>query len=312
MHLEQHDVPRAVHGPLHRPDGGHQLGGVDVRVLERRAPPGGRVEHDPAVPDGDPGVLEPPAHGARIGQRLGLTVGAGMALLDHGPREDALHAVGAAVHRVGHVGVGREQVVGVEEVAGDVAGEHPALGHVEAHVLERDPVPGVDVHLPGPLGQLLGERRVVDQVLGGGERPEVVRGQDLDEPHPRVVGELGGDLGVAGQVVEHPDVLEVRHVRLVEQVPEDGLGVVEHPVAGERLVEHHVVQDRQGAPVRVAPLEHRLLHGPVAGAERQPAAGIAHQCATVHAHLARTARTRRTMRRGREAAGEWVVCSTAG
>ena len=152
------------------------------------------------------------------------------------------HPVGRQVHLV-RVVVRREQVVDAEEVAHHVAGVHRAARHVVAHRLERRAVPRVEVHLAVALAELRRERRVVDQVLRGRQRGVVGGRLVLDEAHSRVAGELADGRRVLVDLLQRPHVPQVAQVAGREQAAEDRLGVAEHAVAGERLVEDGVLVD---------------------------------------------------------------------
>ena len=227
--------------------------GVEIvlRPTEGLALPGGRVEDDLAVAERDAGVDQALPHALALRVVEELAVDARVALFDDGAAVDAVELVCALVHLVGHERVGGQQVVGLHEVADDVGRRQRAVLDVVAHALERGAVPGVQIDLAGALGEVVGEGGVVDEVLAGGQRAVVGRRAVADEGHARIVGELLHGGAVPVQVGQRPDVGEVLQVGRGEQLAEQRLRVVEHPVAGERLVEDRAEDERLPTPVRV-------------------------------------------------------------
>jgi hypothetical protein len=180
-----------------------------------------------------------------------LTIDPRIALFDHNPLEVTVELVRLLVHHLGHERVLREKVVRRHEVAQGVGRLARPVRHVEAHGLEGSAVPGIEIDLPGTLGELGRERRVVDEVLAGRQSPVVGRRVALHERDAGVTGEFFLHAGTEVRPVQHPDVTKMREVRRTTELPKDRFGVAQHTATGERLVEHRVVADRHLAESRV-------------------------------------------------------------
>ncbi len=120
-------------------------------------------------------------------------------------------------------------------------GGEPLL--VDAHLLQRRAVVGLEVDLAGALDDLVGEVDVVHQVLGAGHDLPVAGGPDDDVVDP--VGD-----GVLGALPHHPDAVEPGRQLLGLVVDRGGVagdsavpvGRVDHEVLVDRPLEVHPVQ----------------------------------------------------------------------
>ena len=66
-----------------------------------------------------------------------------------------------------------------------------------------------------------------------------------------MAGKLGSKGAIGAGAVERPDVREVRVIRVIDEVPKDGLGITERTISGKRFVEHSGCSHRAGSPVGV-------------------------------------------------------------
>jgi len=140
---------------------------------ERSSFPGWRIEDDPAPVEGDPTRLDPGADRGNSGRIHELAVDSRIAFLDYLPPIDLAQPVSLLIQVLGHERARREQKVGREQVADHIGHPGRRISDVVPHLLERRAVPGIQIHLCGPLAELGREGRVVHQEARRRKRAKV-------------------------------------------------------------------------------------------------------------------------------------------